>query len=121
MLDAPINQTAWARCRRSASILDLDVKIVVAVDQPSGMIWRVRGRVQGVGYRAFCRRQAVALGLKGWARNLPDGSVEVVAWGMSSALVVFEERLRTGPRHARVDAVDASMWRHEPAEGFTVS
>ena len=85
------------------------------------MVWRVRDRVQGVGYRAFCQRQALGLGLKGWARNLPDGSVEVVAWGMSPALVALEERLRIGPCHARVDAIEASMWRHEPADGFAVS
>lgn len=75
----------------------------------------VRGRVQGVGYRAFAIEQAHALGLDGYARNLPDGrSVEVVAEGPHPALEQLIERLRRGPRAARVDGVETA-WG--PARG----
>jgi acylphosphatase len=67
----------------------------------------VSGFVQGVGFRWFAARHARALGLTGYARNLPDGRVEVVAAGADeSALALLEERLRAGPAHARVEAVE---------------
>ena len=64
---------------------------------------RVEGRVQGVGFRWFVRETAVGLGLGGWVRNLPDGSVEVSAVGDAAALERLRERLLAGPRHARVE------------------
>ena len=66
----------------------------------------VKGRVQGVGYRYFVLRQAEALGIAGFARNLPDGRVEVVAEGPDEALERFEERLRLGPAFAAVRGVE---------------
>jgi acylphosphatase len=66
----------------------------------------VRGRVQGVGYRYFVLRAAESLSLAGWARNLPDGSVEVVAEGGEAALEDLEGRLRAGPGLARVSGVE---------------
>jgi acylphosphatase len=66
----------------------------------------VSGYVQGVGFRWFVARHARALGLSGYARNLPDGRVEVVADGAdAAALEQLEERLRAGPAHARVETV----------------
>ncbi len=65
----------------------------------------VFGRVQGVGYRYFTSKWANRLGICGWVRNLPDGSVEVVAEGEEEALHLFVERLREGPRFARVREV----------------
>jgi acylphosphatase len=66
----------------------------------------ISGTVQGVGYRYFVLRRAAVLGLGGWARNLPDGRVEVVARGSREALESLEVRLREGPKHARVTVVD---------------
>lgn len=63
----------------------------------------VRGRVQGVFFRASARERAVALKLTGHARNLLDGSVEVVAYGEAAALDQLEVWLHDGPEHARVD------------------
>ena len=65
----------------------------------------VRGRVQGVGFRASARQQGLALGLAVRARNLSDGRVEVVARGPEAALEAFCRWLRSGPRFARVDEV----------------
>jgi acylphosphatase len=67
----------------------------------------VRGRVQGVGFRDFVLTRARALGLNGYARNLPDGcSVEVVAEGPRSELERLLASLGEGPRSAVVQAVE---------------
>ena len=65
----------------------------------------VEGRVQGVFFRASTREQANALGLRGYARNLHDGRVEVLAVGDVQALERLAEWLKHGPPHARVDRV----------------
>ena len=65
----------------------------------------VSGRVQGVGYRWFAARTARELGLRGWVRNAPDGSVEAVGAGSDDALEAFGAALRRGPVGSRVDAV----------------
>ncbi|HZS88697.1 MAG TPA: acylphosphatase [Chloroflexota bacterium] len=75
----------------------------------------VRGRVQGVGFRAFAARRGRSLGLSGYARNLGDyRTVEVVAEGERSALEELLALLRRGPVGAHVDDVDAH-W--SPAQG----
>jgi len=66
----------------------------------------VRGRVQGVGFRWFVWREADRLGLGGFARNLRDGTVEVVSQGPDEALDRFAQALRRGPSGARVDALE---------------
>jgi acylphosphatase len=65
----------------------------------------VGGVVQGVGFRWFVARHARGFGLTGFASNLPDGRVEVVVAGDEQAIASLEERLRTGPAHARVEQV----------------
>jgi len=66
----------------------------------------VRGQVQGVGFRWFVWREAERLGLGGFARNLRDGTVEVVSQGTDAALELLEQALRRGPSGARVDALE---------------
>jgi len=66
----------------------------------------VKGIVQGVGYRFFVEDRAYELGLVGYVRNLPDGTVEVVAEGEREVLEVLLEHLRRGPRLARVKDVE---------------
>lgn len=73
----------------------------------------VHGRVQGVGFRWFVARQATRLGLVGFARNLDDGSVEVVAQGEPSALESLAEALRRGPSMARVSSVENTDFPHD--------
>jgi acylphosphatase len=65
----------------------------------------VRGRVQGVGFRYFVRREAVRLGLAGWVANESDGSVRVVADGPRDALETLLAALREGPPAAIVERV----------------
>lgn len=68
--------------------------------------WIVRGQVQGVGFRWFVWREAKRLGLGGFVRNLPDGTVEVVSQGLEKSLEVLERALAQGPPGARVEAVE---------------
>lgn len=70
------------------------------------LIARVNGRVQGVGYRFFARREASARGLRGFVRNIPDGRVEVVAEGPRTELEALLAALERGPSSAEVDSVD---------------
>lgn len=67
---------------------------------------RVRGRVQGVYFRASTQEVATQLGLRGWVRNCPDGSVELVAEGPIDRLEQLLEWCRRGPPAARVDACE---------------
>ncbi len=71
-----------------------------------GRRYIVRGRVQGVGFRAFVWRAAAELGLRGWVRNKLDGSVEVVAWASPRSHDRLEALLRRGPSWARVDSIE---------------
>ena len=66
----------------------------------------VRGRVQGVGFRWYVEREARVLGLSGWVRNRADGTVEVLAAGSNEQLNSLYDKLKQGPRAARVDDVD---------------
>jgi acylphosphatase len=70
----------------------------------------VHGRVQGVGFRHFVVHEALALGLTGWVRNQPDGSVEALAEGPAAGLHGFVSALQRGPVRARVDRV-VTEWR----------
>ena len=74
----------------------------------------VRGRVQGVFFRRAAAEQARALGITGWARNLDDGSVELVGAGTRDTLEALLAWAHQGPPHARVVQVEA---RWEPWQG----
>ncbi|HJH32484.1 MAG TPA: acylphosphatase [Methanosarcinaceae archaeon] len=67
----------------------------------------VSGRVQGVYFRQFTKDCAVHLGLVGYVRNLPDGRVRAVAKGSHENIERFVKQLRTGPRMANVESLDA--------------
>jgi acylphosphatase len=66
----------------------------------------IRGRVQGVGYRAWTECAALERGLQGWARNCRDGSVEALFVGPADAVAAMIEACRQGPPGSRVDAID---------------
>ncbi len=82
--------------------------------------WRVRGRVQGVFFRASAREAAQRLGVSGYAANLADGRVEVAACGAEEALGQFEAWLREGPPHARVDALEEVSAPDDAPAGFHI-
>ena len=66
-----------------------------------------RGRVQGVGFRAFVEQQAMQFGVEGWVRNRRDGvSVEAVFAGAAETVETVIDVCRKGPPHGRVDAMD---------------
>jgi acylphosphatase len=77
--------------------------------EPTRLTVLISGRVQGVGYREFVRRNALDLGLSGYAENLDDGRVEVVAEGARDDLELLLVRLRMGPAHAEVGELE-SIW-----------
>lgn len=68
----------------------------------------VRGRVQGVFYRASAQQRAQELGVRGYARNLPDGRVEVLACGQAASVEAFVEWLWTGSSASKVTAVEVA-------------
>ena len=74
----------------------------------------VWGRVQGVFFRASTRTEANRLGLTGWARNLDDGRVEVLAVGSEAGVSELARWLEQGPPSARVDSVDAEELEAAP-------
>jgi len=86
----------------------------------------IRGRVQGVGYRAWTEYTALERGLQGWVRNRRDGSVEAVFSGSEEAVLTIIELCRDGPPGARVLAVDqreadlTEMALRRPGDLFSV-
>ncbi len=75
----------------------------------------VSGRVQGVFFRDNTRRKATELGLKGYAKNLPDGNVEVVAQGDEEKLNELIDFIKQGPGIARVENI---LIKHKEPENF---
>ena len=79
----------------------------------------VSGRVQGVFYRATCVRKAESLGLTGYAHNLPDGRVEVLACGEAATVEKFIAWLWEGSPASKVTSVETSEAAVENRAGFT--
>jgi acylphosphatase len=82
--------------------------------------WVIGGRVQGVGFRYFVQQKANALGIRGWARNLDDGSVEVYAIGTAGQLSDLASALHMGPRMAEVRSVEEREEAVHSCSGFNV-
>lgn len=79
---------------------------------------RVAGRVQGVGFRDWTRREAIGLGLVGWVRNEPDGDVTALLAGPAVTVSTMIERLWQGPKFASVSDVNAepAVLTEEPTD-----
>ncbi len=84
--------------------------------------WRFDGRVQGVGFRAFCEESALARGVRGWVRNEFDGSVSVEAEGEMGVLTEFLRHIQTGHLPARVDHTGETLMiaKNDPTELFEI-
>lgn len=80
----------------------------------------ITGRVQGVWYRAWTEKEAVRLGLDGWVRNLPDGSVEALFSGPASSVRDMIGRCRSGPPLADVDNIVETPFDPPGSAGFTI-
>ena len=81
---------------------------------------RVRGRVQGVFFRGETEGRALSLGLAGWVRNEPDGTVRAVFEGPRERVESMVDWCRRGPRGARVDDVEVVWGEPESLDGFRV-
>lgn len=93
------------------------------MDSKSLATWQilVSGKVQGVGYRRFAQKAALAVGICGWVRNLKDLRVEVCAQGNESQMREFVEQLKKGPSFARVDRVEERMTSAKGFVGFEIA
>jgi len=86
----------------------------------------VRGRVQGVGFRAWTEMTAAKQGLEGWVRNRRDGAVEALFAGTENVVLTMIELCRAGPSGARVHTIDqfdagsADLALRRPGESFSV-
>lgn len=80
----------------------------------------VSGRVQGVFFRDSTRREAIRLGVAGWVRNCPDGTVEAHAEGAPDAVAALVRWAGEGPRHADVDDLRVSEAAPQGCTGFAI-
>ena len=81
---------------------------------------RVEGHVQGVGFRLFAARQAAALNLKGWARNLSDGEMEAFVEGEVKDVEKFVQACMRGPEGAKVTNINLIADTESAGEGFVL-
>lgn len=79
------------------------------------VVLKIHGDVQGINFRYYTQEQAQKLGLAGWARNDPEGTVSIVAEGEEENLKKFVDWSRRGPSLARIDKVDIS-WQDYKGE-----
>ncbi len=86
--------------------LGTPVTLTIEVNQKMQLYALITGKVQGVGFRNFTQLNARQLGIKGYAKNLPNGKVEVVAEGDKAQLDALIALLENGPRYARVDSLE---------------
>ena len=85
-----------------------------------GQSVRVTGRVQGVFFRGWTKEQADSLGVAGWVRNQPDGSVEAQLSGDEQAVIQLIERMRRGPAGAHVARLETNETAPEASDRFTI-
>jgi acylphosphatase len=90
------------------------------MDRNTARRWIVKGSVQGVGFRFFVQDRATALGLRGWTRNLDDGTVEVYAEGPANHLSDLAAALHKGPSMAHVRSVEEHEAPIERCASFSI-
>ena len=80
----------------------------------------IKGKVQGVYYRASAKEKANELGIKGWIKNAPGGQVEVMAAGNKEELEKFIGWCRRGPKHAEVSDIIVTTREEQDFSDFTI-
>ena len=80
----------------------------------------IKGRVQGVSYRATAKEEADRLSITGWVRNTPEGHVEITATGSDAALKAFTTWCRRGPAHAHVTDLVSEPAPDTPFPDFSI-
>mgnify|MGYP000270532500 CR=1 FL=1 len=80
----------------------------------------ISGRVQGVGFRAFTRKQAAVLDIKGWVKNLADGRVEAVIEGKKNKVNQMAAKLKKGPSFARVNDFEIEEGEIDNFDNFEI-
>ncbi len=80
----------------------------------------ISGRVQGVYYRQSTRREAISIGISGFVKNLPDGTVQVLATGTADQLEIFIAWCRQGPPLAEVTQLEITSIETQESEGFII-
>ena len=106
-------------------LLEIRKKAPAATQPAAAAVRRVHvflsGKVQGVGFRAFTRQEAIALKLNGWVKNLPDGRVEAIVEGPAEKVGKLMDKIMRGPPRARVDKIDTKDESHKGEfKGFEV-
>lgn len=85
-----------------------------------GVHLTLTGDVQAVGFREWAEDEPAALGVSGWIRNRPDGSVEIVITGEGDAVAEMAARCRGGPPAALVNHIEKTDYSGPPVERFTI-
>jgi acylphosphatase len=89
--------------------------------EPKSLMVRIRGKVQGVGFRFWAQAEAQKLGLSGWVRNGSDGSVTARIAGSEEAVSKMLQRFKEGPPAASVSNVTSEAVDGDPlADGFNI-
>ena len=106
-LVAAMDETSYQANQETLPPAGAALTLIFDASPPAGRRLLVSGKVQGVGFRAFTREQAQALGATGYVRNLDDGRVEALVEGRHAVLGELLRRLRTGPGPAEVTGVES--------------
>ncbi len=81
----------------------------------------IKGKVQGVFYRATAKEKAIQLGIKGWIKNTQQGNVETVITGTEEMVLTFVDWCKVGPSHAVVTSVEITPIEDKVFDGFRIT
>ena len=114
LFQSPIlsEESPYKKNAETLPLLGTSVKVTIEVNQKMQRYILISGVVQGVGFRHFTRQNAMRLGVHGYAKNLPNGKVEVVAEGDKATLDEFVKILWKGPPASRVEEVKVEARPH---------
>lgn len=108
----PSEESPYKKNPKVLPLLGTSVKVTIEVNSQMQRYILISGKVQGVGFRHFTRQNALKLGVHGYAKNLPNGKVEVVAEADKATLDAFVSLLRKGPSASKVEDVKVETLPH---------